>query len=1416
MGGANRIQAPQLWSDRRRSYVHMSSYIPCANKTILTGVLLLSSAGIVFAQTYKIDPGAPSQQQGQSKQSSSQPRQEENSLGWGSNIQNARLARAAENALRAGNYAAAVDYAERASRSSPNDPHIWFLLGYAARLAGKSQISIDAYNRGLRISPSSLEGMSGLAQTYARLGRREEAQRLLNQVLASDPRRTGDLLMLGELQLQSGEYEQAISNLKRAEQIAPGPRPELMLALAHLRLKNLPEAERYLSIAKHRSPGDPTVLRSTADFYRQSGNYSAAIDTLKSIRKPTPPIVAELAYTYQLSGDKDAAAKLYADAARGLPSDLNLQLSAAEASLNAGSPDNAKHFLNRAAEIDADYYRVHALKGEFARLDERNQDALREYQAALRSVPETPSEGPLYKIQLRLNVVQLFQRAGDKAAADAQLRDALNEVNALNITGRGQDDYLRVRALVKFHSGDTEGALQDVRGALNQNPDDINALQLNGDLLAKMHRNDEALQVYKKILTHDSGNQLALSSLGAVSRELGQDREAQRYLEKLAAAHPNSYVPHLALGDMYASRRDFSKAESEYQKAYSLAPRNSQVVAGGMNAGIEAHQFARTGQWLNRATPDMQQDPKVLREKERYLTWTGKYLESLNVARQAIKKLPNDRDVVVYMGYDLLYLERYEELAQLTTEYEPRMPKDAALPLLAGYIHKHRGQTKDAIAAFSRSIDRDPKVTTAYVNRGFVLHDEHQGAEAATDFAAALKLEPRNGEAHLGMAYASLDLHKPDQALRHAKLARASLGDSMALHLIQGTAYGEQGMLSHAATEYRLALRTAPKNVKLHEALAHTLYGLHQYNEAVAELRVADSLEPNNAFVQADLARSYAQLGDRTNAMRYIESAERLGSDTVYVTTAEALTILGSDKEALQRFERALTVPRADRVGVRLEVARLMLAKGEIDDARRQIVLALMESASGRTLPPTGAQLLEAGNLFLSMHEYQLAETYFLRALRAGGSETAVRVGLANTYLALGDTPRAEAQLSAVNQDGASDSSYQLLLARAHMLRQKRQNVQALSAFALASEAAGEDGTAAREMLQASGDEGLRVTRNLSVLSDFSVAPIFENTTVYALDAQLTGAGSDNLPLPRSSLETRWTTAYHLHAAGLPNAGGFFQIRNARGEISLPSANAIVNRDTWDYSFNFAVNPSFHIGNNVLNLSAGIQHTLRRDSQDPFNMNQNLFRQFLYLSTSSFYNWVSVKGFAIHEAGPFTERNLHSRDLAGALEFRVGRPWSKTAFITGWGARDEQFSPLIREYFYTSTYGGLERQFGNNFKLRAIGEYLRSWRVVGVQYAIAQAMRPAAQFEYSPTRNWSVQGSFAYSRNMGFHAYDSVESGFSVSYAMPFHRSFEEDGRSLPLAYPIRFSAGIQQQTFYNFAGGNNRQFRPYIQISLF
>src|SRR5207302_6077316 len=100
-------------------------------------------------------------------------------LGWGSSIEVGRMSRAAEDALKKGNYQAAASFAQRAVQAAPQDSRLWFLLGYTSRMAGHYQQSLDAYRRGLQSNPSSADGLSGMAQTYAKAGNTNEAKRIL-------------------------------------------------------------------------------------------------------------------------------------------------------------------------------------------------------------------------------------------------------------------------------------------------------------------------------------------------------------------------------------------------------------------------------------------------------------------------------------------------------------------------------------------------------------------------------------------------------------------------------------------------------------------------------------------------------------------------------------------------------------------------------------------------------------------------------------------------------------------------------------------------------------------------------------------------------------------------------------------------------------------------------------------------------------------------------------------------------------------------------------------------------------------------------------------------------------------------------------------------------------------------------------
>ena len=1354
-------------------------------------------------------------------------------MGWGSNIQNARLARAAQMALQRGDHAQAVEYAQRAAQAAPNDPQLWFLLGYAARLDGKYAQSVDAYSRGLRLSPSSLDGLSGMAQDYSVMGRTEDAERLLKQVIASNPKREDDAMLLGNLYMRSRDYTDAVDWLERAERMRPSARSELLLALSYQELKRMDLASHYLDLAKRRDPDNPEVQRSLAGYYRDMGKYSEAIAALKSIRNPKPDVIAELAYTYQLDGKLDNSAKLYSQAANAVPKDMGLQLSAAQAEVAAGSVEDADPFLKRADALDPNYYRLHAIRGEIAQLQERGQDAVREYKLAVASLPQNPVEGSLYGIQLHMNLVALYQNLEDETAAHNELQIAQTQINAFDASEPNRGQFLRLRALIRLNVGNLDGALSDVKDALALDQHDPNNLQLSGDILMKLGRTDDAIAVYKRVLEIDPVNRFALTSLGYAARALGRDRDAEKYFERLEQADPSLYVPYLALGDLYTARREFTKAEASYSKGFGLAPRNALIVAGGINAAVEAHNLDLGGVWLTRVTQGMQQEPHVLRETERYLSFSGKYQESAQVGQEAIKALPRDRDVVVYLGYDLLHLGKYDELLSLTSQYLNVLPKEPDIPLLEGYVHKHEGLDKEAREDFTEVLSRDPDIVTAYVNRGYMYNDLHQPQQAAADFESALKRDPKDGEAHLGLAYADLDLHKPLAAVHESEFAERAMGDSRDVHVIRATAYGRSDMLTKAVTEYKAALKFTPDDGSLHLGLGNTFFAERRYHDAIGELETAERFSPNNAYVYALLARSYANLRDQDQTLRYVRLAEEharpsrnLASTSeqsdILVSTGLALSTLGDQPAAMERFRAALELPNSNRVGVRLAIAQLMAQQNHSEDAERQVALALMEAEAGDTAPPDSSQFIAASDVFSSVHEYQLSQNYLERAKSAGAPAAKVQIALANDYLALGDTSRAQAELSSMTPAADSAPDYPYLLAKANVFRQEHQNAQALTSFAQASDVVGEDQAAQEGMLQAGADEGLRVTPNLSLLSNFSVDPIYEDTTVYVLDSQLDSTfpvpSSETalLPPPRSSIETQGTAAFHLHLGQIPTGSGFFQVRNARGQISVPSTSSIVNRDTTDYTFNFGLNPTIHLGNNVLTFNSGIQGTVRRDSVSPVQMDQNLFRVFTYLSTSSFFNVVSVSGFILRETGPFTESNLNSRQITAALDFRVGAPWGKTALVTGWGANDQLFKPVNNENYYTSSYIGIEHRFSERLSLRALAEDLRAWRIVGSRWADAQDLRPAGTIDFAPNPNWNFQFSSAYSSTRSFHVYDAIQNGFSVSYARPFRRRFNDDSGSVILQYPIRFSAGLQDETFFNFPGSHSQQLRPYVQINIF
>ena len=248
------------------------------------------------------------------------------------------------------------------------------------------------------------------------------------------------------------------------------------------------------------------------------------------------------------------------------------------------------------------------------------------------------------------------------------------------------------------------------------------------------------------------------------------------------------------------------------------------------------------------------------------------------------------------------------------------------------------------------------------------------------------------------------------------------------------------------------------------------------------------------------------------------------------------------------------------------------MRQGHIDEAHRQIALGFAEARLEKDSPVTGEDLAQAAGLFLAMHDFDLAESYFAKARMAGANNRTVAIGLTNTYLAEGNTRKAETTLASLGPTNDFRDDYEYMMASANLSRQRQDPLHALSAFAQASTVAGQQdhGIAESSQYAAADQEGRQVlTEKVSIVPEASFAPVLEDLNVYALDAKILGVTNPALlPTPRHSFQSLAETHYRVHLGSLPDITGFVGEGMTAGRLLFPSVGVVQNRNTYDTIFN--------------------------------------------------------------------------------------------------------------------------------------------------------------------------------------------------------------------------------------------------------
>lgn len=264
---------------------------------------------------------------------------------------------------------------------------------------------------------------------------------------------------------------------------------------------------------------------------------------------------------------------------------------------------------------------------------------------------------------------------------------------------------------------------------------------------------------------------------------------------------------------------------------------------------------------------------------------------------------------------------------------------------------------------------------------GFELVAVARFDAAVPIFEGVLAAKPRDQQATYGAALALFNLKQLIQARELAKLAVDYAGQDNAKRadalILLGVIQAVEGSNTDALATVRLAVQLAPDNFDANFALGRALYGAGDLNNAIRSFRKAVTLKPKHSQAQFFLATTLEAAGDYAAAREsYLEliriepnSAEGHLGFGVLLTKIEG----GKSARAISELSKAVEL-KSD-----LYEARVALGKALIKAGRFQEAIPQLEAAA----------LLAPGN---PEPHYQLGLAYRRLGNNAAAANAAARV----------------------------------------------------------------------------------------------------------------------------------------------------------------------------------------------------------------------------------------------------------------------------------------------------------------------------------------------------------------------------------------------------------------------------------------
>ena len=486
----------------------------------------------------------------------------------------------------------AIECYKKAHEFGYENEKLYNNLGSAYLKKGDLDNALKYYNEGLKYNENFSLLLNSLGYCYLKKGEFDKALHYLEKAIESDPKYSAPLTNIGNIYNEKGDYDEALKYYYKAIEIETDDSHAINnLGTVYFYLKNYGEAIKYFKRAIEIEPdyGDPWT--NLGAIYSEKSEYEKAIECYDK--------ALELDFTlfkawynkgnaYSKMNDLPNAVNSYKESikinASYFPSWSNLGVIFSEIK----NYSEAEKCFKKAIDINPNSIidlfnlgNLYRYRGDFTK-------AIKFYQKAIQL--DTNNGSAWFNQGISYLMIKDFDMAINCLEEATYLLPQNHGIwGNLGMAYEGKMDY--------------DNAIKCFYKVLEINPNDILALNTIGQIYIKMNMAGKAIPFLKKALEIEPSSILQINnlgyeyyqgnaknaeetqgieivsfpytpdiytSIGMAYHQLGNNKEALKYLNLAIVSDPENFIGFANLGIFYIDEFDFSGALTEINKAINL------------------------------------------------------------------------------------------------------------------------------------------------------------------------------------------------------------------------------------------------------------------------------------------------------------------------------------------------------------------------------------------------------------------------------------------------------------------------------------------------------------------------------------------------------------------------------------------------------------------------------------------------------------------------------------------------------------------------------------------------------------------------------------------------------------------------------------------------------------------------------